>query len=130
MPEKVEIVKEVKLTAGQQIALMQAANSGGRFDSAPEHKIAVALRYLKLIELRKESETPEHRKKVTSLWRDALAAARSHDSRKLDAVVSSIRSLEYSLTRDRYWITKEGWQYLHHGKVTIVAAEPRPNKEA
>lgn len=124
MSTKTEIVKQVKLTPNQRIALMQAAADGGRFNHTPDWGVLQPLRFLRLVEQRPKYEGKELasvRHKINDLWKKVPAIVRAKDARALDKISSDIRSYEYDLERTVYWLTPAAHEYLTLGKVTVLA---------
>lgn len=125
--KRVEVVKQVRLSPSQRIALMEAANNGGKIRNT-ESGVRIPLRYLKLIEERDE-KTPEQRKQEAAALIKSFAslatAARKRDGDECYKIASAIHSTQWNLDRKAWWITDAGREYLATGKVVVIAGDSK-----
>jgi len=118
--EKIEIVKQIKLTSNQRFALVAMSNNGGR-ERHIDYKVKGDLVALGLIEER-EMNTPAEKKAIETEIRDSwklagpLVKAKNADS--LDRLMDKIRSKQRDLTTKAYWLTKAAEEYLVKGNLT------------
>lgn len=129
MPNKIEIVKQVRLTPKQRLTLMDMANEGGS-KSRIDHDAATVLRHLGLIEQRSRF-TPAEKKaraqKRKAMFRDCIALARAEDAKGLHRKADAIDSDAYHDSETAYFLTPAAQEYLIQGKVTILAG-PSPKE--
>ncbi len=121
--KRLEIAKPVKLTAAQHIALVSAANNGGRYrpcDAARE-----TLHYLKLLEIRLLRTKAELDKEVADAWNEAAAALVARDIPRLYKAAGILENARYRATTETgYFLTDAARQYLTHGRVIVTVPDP------
>ena len=125
MSQKVEIVKQVKLSPNQRIALITAANNKGVFEHI-DSSTRETLRYLGLIEQLpryaaerlKEQET-----KVVTAWKELSAAAKRKSIKGVEEHLRTITADAWH-RNDKIWVlSKDAKDYLENGKVTITVGK-------
>jgi hypothetical protein len=123
MGEQVEIIKQVKLTAAQRVALISAANDKGVLHGS-DHGIRETLRYLGLVENRKLYTSAEIDKRVAEAWAKLRAAVRQKDTNKAEDAIGVIRSERWDREKTTWRLTAAAEEYLLKGRV-IVTVGPR-----
>ena len=119
----VTIIKQLRLTPAQKLAIVSAANNGNRFDRGPDWNTQQTLQHLRLIEKR-DRYTPAERKakqaKISALWKELPALVRARNLTAADRKVHELRSLISDLDSKTYWLTDAAKEYLTKGQVTIT----------
>jgi hypothetical protein len=116
-----EIVRQVRLTTNQRLALVQMSNDGGHGN--PHWKARLDLRQLGLIEERPRfagAERIAKEKKIADLWKHLPALVKARNQRGLERVSQELHSHYYELERTTYWLTKAAEEYLVKGRVVIT----------
>lgn len=122
--EKVEVVKQVRLTTKQRLTLVNMQNHGGRHESHYfDYSARVDLIALGLIEEGPEL-TEQERKAVKAelaqLWKSLPAMVRSKSVEALDRAIDEIRSRNSRLESKTWWLTDAANEYLTKGRVVIT----------
>jgi hypothetical protein len=121
MPDKVEIVKQVRLTPKQRITLMEIANEGGS-KSRIDHDTATVLKHLELIEHRSRYSPAEKKARVQkrkAMFKEAIELARAGNAKGLNRKADEIESAAYHDDETAYFLTPAAQEYLLQGTVTI-----------
>ena len=119
MVERIEIVKQVKLTAAQRIALVAASNAGGVLHNV-DYDVREMLRYLGLIEEKLLYSRAEIDKEVAEAWTDLRAAVRDKDISKADGAVSTLRDQRWKREKKCWRLTAAADEYLLKGRVVVT----------
>jgi hypothetical protein len=128
-PNKVEIVKQVRLTPKQRITLMEMANNGGSKDRI-DSDTATVLTHLGLVTKRDRftaQQKTARLKQRKSMFQECAVLARAWDYDKLRRKVEAIGSDKYHDNETAYFLTPAAQEYLLHGTVTIKTG---PTKKA
>lgn len=123
MGEQVEILKQVKLTAAQRIALVSAANEKGFLQNA-SYDVRETLRYLGLVEKAPLHTAAEIDKRTAEAWARLRVAVRDKDARKAEDAIGVIRSDRWDREKSSWRLTAAAQEYLLKGRV-IVTVGPR-----
>src|SRR4051812_43738113 len=99
MKQAIEIVKQVKLTAAQRIAIIAAANNQGVLKDA-SHDAREVLRYLGLVAKFPQHTKAEIEKETVQAWADLRKACSTKDARKAEDAVSTIRGARWKSERE------------------------------
>jgi hypothetical protein len=126
MSEQVEIIKQVKLTSAQRIALIAAANSKGELQNV-EYGVREQLRYLGLITQRSLYTRAEVDKDVADAWKALRAAVAARDSGKAEKAIHTIRSAGWAREKKVWSLTAAADEYLLKGRVIVTVG---PKNEA
>jgi hypothetical protein len=128
MAEQVEIIKQVKLTSAQRIALIAAFNEGGVLrDSA--HDVREALRYLGLVEKTPLHTGAELDRLISKAWRDLRRAVRAKNADAAERPLQEIRGERWNREKTCWRLTTAAHEYLLKGRV-IVTVGPRNEASA
>lgn len=120
--EKIEIVRQVKLTTGQRVALVTLANAGGR-GSVESFNARQDLLALGLIEHRLWCTAGDRSRigaELRELWKTAAHCVKEKNAPELNRVSYAIQGKERELRSMAYWLTPAANEYLTKGKVTVV----------
>jgi hypothetical protein len=123
MAEQVEIIKQVKLTAEQRIALIAAANADGVLKS-PSFNVRETLRYLGLIEQTTQYVKADIEKRTANAWRQLAVAVRTKEAKKAEDLIGTIMNEKWDIQRTCWRLTAAASEYLLKGRV-IVTVGPR-----
>jgi hypothetical protein len=119
----VTIIKQLRLSPAQKLAIVSAANNGNRFNRGPEWSVQQTLQHLRLIEKR-DRYTPAEKKaqqaKISVLWAELPALVRARNLEAADRKVDELRSLISNMNSKTYWLTDAAKEYLTKGQVTIT----------
>lgn len=135
MPDKVEIVKQVRLTPKQRITLMQASNAGGMVDRM-DLDVSILLQHLGLVEKRPRFSAIELKARTTKRkdkLRECAPLLRSGstaDIKKLRRIVDDLDSETWHDNDTAYFLTPAAKEYLVTGKVTVIAGPSKGKTNA
>jgi hypothetical protein len=128
--DSVQIVKQVRLTPKQRIALMEISNAGGSLGRMDlDHDIATVLMHLGLVEQRSrftERQKAERIKGRAADWKECAELVRKKDLMGLNRKVDKMRSAIYEDGEKSWFLTPAAKEYLIQGTVTIKRG---PEKE-
>lgn len=119
MSEQIEIIKQVKLTAAQRIAVIAAANADGVM-SGVNYDVRETLRYLGLVQQSKQYTKAELEKRTEEAWKSLRQAVASRDAKKAEDAIGVIRSERWDLERSVWRLTGAADEYLLKGRVIVT----------
>ncbi len=122
--EKVEVVRQVRLTSKQRLTLVEMQNSGGRSRNSGymNYTVRQDLQALGLIEerlLHTASEKKAIEGEISALWKAMPAHVKTKDASLVERQAGVIYAKLRSLDSKAWWLTKAAEEYLVKGKVMI-----------
>ncbi len=120
--EKVEVVRQVKLTTNQRLKLVMMSTEGGMARHV-DWNVRADLLALGLIEERDcytEKQKSEIRVQIAGMWKQASVFLKAKDASGLDRIAGEIRSKESEIAWKGFWLTDAANEYLVKGTVTIT----------
>jgi hypothetical protein len=127
MKKTVEIVKQVKLTPNQRIALIAAANNGGVLkDRDADYGARETLRYLGLIEQFPLNDPATLRKKTDAAWVALRDASRSRNLRAASDAMKIIDDENWQAEKRGWRLTAAASEYLDKGRIVIEVGKDDP----
>jgi hypothetical protein len=120
--EKVEVIKKIRLTTNQHIALTEMQNNKGR-SKRLDWAVRSILLSLGLIEEREYSTPLEKRvieRAIIKSWKHVEQVVRRRKLEELSRAVSDLESKHRDLSAKCYWLTPAANEYLTTGTVTIT----------
>jgi hypothetical protein len=119
MKQTVEIVKQVKLTAAQRIALVAAANNKGILHDV-SYEVREMLRFLQLVEQVAEHSRAEIDAQVAQAWTDLRESCRTKDGKKARDAFHVIEGADWRRQRQVWRLTNAAKEYLMRGRILIT----------
>jgi hypothetical protein len=119
MKQTVEIVKQVKLTGAQRVALVAAANNKGILPNV-SYDVREMLRFLQLVESAPEHTREEIDAEVAKAWVDLRDSCRTKDAKKARDAVHVIESAAWRRERHIWRLTNAAKEYLLRGRILIT----------
>ena len=125
----IQIVKQVRLTPSQQLALMDMANSG-RSKPRLDYAVQTVLLHLGLVEKRSRFTAEEKAKRAQAVkadWKLCRGLVLVKDLSGLDRQVDKMRAYLRDSEDTAFFLTPAAQEYLIQGTVTIKTG---PTKKA
>lgn len=123
--KQLQVIKEVRLTTNQRLALVRMANESGIVDRL-DYCVHTDLVFLGLIEKVKLTSEAQIDKEVAAAWKDLAAAVRKKDSSLADKAIRIITGASWRASKEGWRLTDAAKEYLLKGKVLVTVGKSVP----